>query len=160
MVSGFLTSPCDQVRMSSAVARPMRSSSKTLTSSKGSYFLRMPVRAGRLVPAEWRCCKGCGRPAGPGEGAGGRSASDLVDGARGVRAAREVDAQLLGGAVHLVVVLPHVDGHAVGGQHLHVQAEGLHLLEEHLEGLRDARVGDVLTLDDGLVHLHAARDVV
>src|SRR6266436_6358390 len=33
MVSGFLTSPWDHCRMSSAVARPMRSSSKKLTSS-------------------------------------------------------------------------------------------------------------------------------
>src|ERR1700740_2706734 len=33
MVLGFLTSPLDQVRMASAVARPIRSCSKLLTSS-------------------------------------------------------------------------------------------------------------------------------
>src|ERR1700751_6139004 len=33
MVSGFFTSPCDHCLMSSAVARPMRRSSKKLTSS-------------------------------------------------------------------------------------------------------------------------------
>src|ERR671912_3003111 len=33
MVSGFFTSPCDHCRISSAVARPMRISSKKFTSS-------------------------------------------------------------------------------------------------------------------------------
>src|SRR6478735_5132480 len=115
MVSGFLTSPCDQARMSSAVARPMRSSSKTLTSSKGSYFLRLPGAAVVAVRrTEW--CKGVRAGRRP-RGAGGRSASDLVDGARGVRTPGQVDAQLLRGAVHLVVVLAHVDRDAVGRQH-------------------------------------------
>src|ERR1700674_2919078 len=55
MVSGFLTSPLDQVRMESAVARPMRSCSKLLTSSIDSItplagaacvlFVRSPLRA-------------------------------------------------------------------------------------------------------------------
>jgi hypothetical protein len=34
------------------------------------------------------------------------------------------------------------------GQHLHVEAQRLHLLDEHLERLGDARLGDVLALDD------------
>ena len=46
------------------------------------------------------------------------------------------------------------------GQHLDVEAERLHLLDEHLERLGDAGVGDVLALDDGLVDLHAAGHVV
>ena len=36
----------------------------------------------------------------------------------------------------------------------------LHLLDEHLEALGDARLGDVLALDDGLVDLDPAEDVV
>src|SRR5690554_7663897 len=38
MVSGFFTSPCDQLRMSSAVARPMRRSPNSLTSSTVSFL--------------------------------------------------------------------------------------------------------------------------
>src|SRR6478736_1493897 len=154
MVSGFFTSPCDQARMSSAEARPIRSSSKTLTSSKGgptSFACRQNRLNGNVA-------KGAGPP--PtlhGRAAG--STSDLFD-AAGVRAPGQVDAELLRCAVDLVVVLLHVDGDAVRGEHLHVQAERLHLLEEHLEGLRDARVGDVLPLDDRLVHLDASGDVV
>src|SRR6266699_3616959 len=98
MVSGFLTSPWDHWRMSSAVARPMRSSSKKLTSST-------------LVPLS-------------------------------------------------LVAVAHLDRDAVAGEDLDVQAERLHLLDEHLEGLGDAGLGDVLALDDGLVDLHAAGDVV
>ena len=48
----------------------------------------------------------------------------------------------------------------VVGEDLDVEAEGLHLLDEHLEALGDARLGDVLALDDGLVDLHAAEHVV
>src|SRR5690606_9167384 len=39
---GLLHLTVRHARMSSAVARPIRSSSKTLTSSKLSYFLRLP----------------------------------------------------------------------------------------------------------------------
>ena len=48
----------------------------------------------------------------------------------------------------------------VGRADLDVQAERLHLLDQDLEGLGDARLGDVLALDDGLVDLHAAEHVV
>ena len=48
----------------------------------------------------------------------------------------------------------------VGGEDLDVQAEGLHLLDEHLEALGDAGLGDVLALDDRLVDLDPAEDVV
>ena len=54
----------------------------------------------------------------------------------------------------------HLDGRAVLGQHLDVEAERLHLLDEHLERLGDAGVGDVLALDDRLVDLHATGHVV
>src|SRR3712207_7536383 len=51
--------------------------------------------------------------------------------------------------------LAHLQGHAVAGEHLDVEAQRLQLLEQHLERLRDARLRDVLALDDRLVHLHA-----
>ena len=40
------------------------------------------------------------------------------------------------------------------------RAQGLQLLDEHLEGLGDAGLGHVVALDDGLVGLDAAGDVV
>src|SRR5690242_20144717 len=101
MVSGFLTSPCDHSRMSSAVARPMRSSSKKLTSSKISFFQRL--NSGYLGPYA-----GGSRPP--------ASASDLFDAAR--LAPRQVDPQLLGRPEDVLVGLAHLDRHAVLAQHL------------------------------------------
>ena len=73
----------------------------------------------------------------------------------------QVDAQVRRRPLQvLVVAVAHLDGRAVRGQHLHVEAERLELLEEHLERLGDARLGDVLALDDGLVHLHSTHHVV
>ena len=48
----------------------------------------------------------------------------------------------------------------VSADDLDVETERLHLLDEDLERLGDARLGDVLALDDGLVGLDAAEDVV
>src|SRR5438477_5437426 len=107
MVSGFLTSPCDHWRMSSAVARPMRSSSKKLTSSKIVSFVRYSALGG--------------------------SVDDVVDGHRvGTRAAGQVDAQVRRGPLEVLVVgVAHLDRRAVAGEHLDVQAQRLELLQEH-----------------------------
>src|SRR3712207_5251076 len=126
MVSGFFTSPCDHWRMSSPLARPMRNSSKKLTSSKGTPF-----------PGLGYCCLSCGRgarrPAPIGGPAGGRS--DVLD--AGGLAAGQVDAQLLRGPEHLVVGVAQLDRLPVAGEHLDVEAQRLQLLEQHLERLRD-----------------------
>src|SRR6478736_3946924 len=129
MVSGFLTSPLDHVRIESAVARPILSWSKLLTSSMGIPSAPLGLAAGVvLVAASF--------------------------------GAREVDAELLGGAEDVFVELTHLDLLTGGGEDLDVEAQGLHLLDEDLEALRDARLGDVLALDDGLVDLDPAEDVV
>src|SRR6185503_2156880 len=139
MVSGFLTSPCDHWRMSSAVARPMRSSSKTLTSSKVPTFFALKTMG--ITGCEFQ------RAAGPGQQARPiASGLDLFDRAR--LAPGQVDAKLLGGTEHVVIGIAHLDRDTVAGQHLDVQAQRLQLLEQHLERLRDARLGDVLALDD------------
>src|SRR3569833_2848523 len=78
---------------------------------------------------------------------------DLFDTAR--LTPGQVDAELLRCAEDGLVGVTHLDRHAVAGAHLDVQAQRLHLLDQHLEGLRDARLRDVLALDDGLVALHA-----
>src|SRR5438094_5574303 len=131
MVSGFLTSPFDHMRIESAVARPMRSWSKSLTSSTYSPS-----------PLETICTP----------------ALVLLVGA--ALRTGEVDAELLGGTEDVLVELPHLDLLAGRGEDLHVQTEGLHLFDEDLEGLGDAGLGDVLALDDRLVDLHAAEHVV
>src|SRR3979490_3107224 len=104
MVSGFLTSPCDQRRMSSAVARPMRSSSKVVTSSNFPSLLEKVFRQlglGRLL--------------------------DLVD-RRRFEAGGNVDAELFGGTERFVVRVAQADRRAVCREHLDVQAERLHFL--------------------------------
>src|SRR5882672_4379084 len=133
--------------MSSAVARPMRNSSKKLTSSK-------------MPPAfSGSCCESVYEH-GFGGRAGGRRArppSHLVDAHRTfVRAPGQVDAEFLCRPEHVLVGLTHLDGQAVAGEHLDVEAQGLHLLDQDLEGLRDAWLGDVLALDDRLVDLDPA----
>src|SRR3712207_3404104 len=52
MVSGFLTSPLDHMRIESAVARPIRSWSKLLTSSTG-VLLWPEGRRNRVVHCRW-----------------------------------------------------------------------------------------------------------
>src|SRR6185295_8190979 len=75
--------------------------------------------------------------------------------------AQQVDSQVRSSALQvLVVAVTHLDRGAVGRQHLDVQAQRLQLLEQHLERLRNARLGDVLALDDRLVHLDPADGVV
>src|SRR3954469_23505349 len=97
-------------------------------------------------------------PSGIRTASSGGAFSDLFDAGRLTPA--QVDAELLRRAEDLLVGLLHLDRGAVAAQDLDVETQGLHLLEEDLERLRDARVGDVLALDDGLVDLHAAGDVV
>src|SRR3954447_16044974 len=67
----------------------------------------------------------------------------------------EVDAESLGGAERVLVELADHDLGALFVDDLDIEAERLHLLDEHLEALGDARLGDVLALDDRLVDLHA-----
>src|SRR5690349_5061094 len=54
---------------------------------------------------------------------------------------REVDAELLRGAQQLVVLLPDLDLAAALGEDVDVEPEGLHLLQQHLEGLGDRGLG-------------------
>ena len=62
--------------------------------------------------------------------------------------------------VHGVLVFLQLDDVAVLVQHLDVQAQGLQLLHQHLEGLGHAGLGHVVALDDGLVGPDTAGDVV
>src|SRR4051795_9545816 len=101
MVSGFLTSPYDQRRMSSAVARPMRSSSKVVASSNFS-----PWKISEVV-FYW-----------PG--------LDLVD-VRRLEARGDVDAELLSSTEDFVVRVAQAHSRAIRREDLDVQAERLHL---------------------------------
>ena len=111
---------------------------------------------------------GLARPGGPaGRGQIVESESgDALGGAPGVLFVGtpfrpgQVDAELFGGAEDVLVELAHLDLLARGREDLDVEAEALHLLDQHLERLGDAGLGDVLALDDGLVDLHPAQHVV
>src|SRR5690606_19441703 len=72
---------------------------------------------------------------------------------------RQVDPERLGGPVGVLLQLPQLDFLA-GGEHLHRQRQALHLLDQHPEALRYSRLGDVGALDDRLVDLDTALDVV
>ena len=60
----------------------------------------------------------------------------------------------------IVLVVLELDLVAVLVEDAHIQAQGLQLLDEHLERLRHARLRDVLALDDGFVRAHTAGHVV
>src|SRR4051812_32314809 len=103
MVSGFLTSPWDQVRISSAAARPMRISSKKLTSSTDCTSLS--------------CVQKVALPGGfsAGKHRGGSSTSgsvhQFVD--RGRLVAGQVDSEVRRSSLEIVVVgVAHLDGGA------------------------------------------------
>src|SRR4051812_16808442 len=154
--------------MSSAVARPIRSSSKKLTSSKTlpafsgwcTTYLALWAAGGRLLRAVRLdpCASGprppCMKLVTPAVG----RRSHLFDAAR--LAAGQGDAQPPPGPGDGLVGLAPLDRQALAGEHLDVQAQGLHLLDEHLERLGDSRLRDVLALDDRLVDLDPAQDVV
>src|SRR5947199_2220411 len=75
-------------------------------------------------------------------------------------AAGEVDTQLFCRAEDVLVGVAHLDLLALRRQDVDVQAKRLHLFDQNLERLRYSRLGDVLALDDGLVDLHAAHDII
>ena len=151
IVSGFLTSPFDHVRIWSAVASAMDSRAESLTSSTSACFFSL-----LSATACWRVL--VGRRRGPVLGAASRRRSSSSSVPR--FGPGQVDAEGLGGAEGVLVELADLDLLARLVDDLDVQAERLHLLDEHLEALGDARLGDVLALDDGLVDLHAAEHVV
>src|SRR5690625_741220 len=151
ILSGFFTSPCDHARTSSAVASPIRSSSNALTSSTYSYFLRPVV--------VWRFTDELRRRARPSGAEGRAQPLQLVDAAR-AGTVRHVNTEFFLRPVDRIVVVTQFNLGSISRENFHVAAQGLHLLHEHLERFRNARFRDVLALDDRLVHLHAASDVV
>src|SRR6266545_7822833 len=72
----------------------------------------------------------------------------------------QVDPERFGGAERVLVELADLDLFTRFVHDPDDEAERLHLLDEHLEALGDAGLGDVLALDDGLVDLHPAEHVV
>src|ERR687883_676340 len=118
MVSGLVTSPDDQSRICLLDASPMRIASKSLMSIKLLLYVRWFSQGSCLFL---------------GFLGGGGLGRDLDVG--------EVVEQL-------VVLLAHLDLLALVGEDVDVERQGLHLLQQHLEGLGNRRLGDVLALDD------------
>src|SRR4051795_7235862 len=147
MVSGFFTSPFDHVRIWSAVASAIDSWAESFTSSTGASFFFFVLRRDLVVLRQW-----CGLE-------GGLTTTLLVFLVGAPFGPREVDAERLGRAERVLVELADLHFLARFVHHADVEAERLHLLDEHLEALGDAGLGDVLALDDGLVDLHASEHV-
>src|SRR5579884_3267543 len=133
MVSGFVTSPCDQERMVSGEA------SDSLRASKFSSFSTV------FPPVSFRSLRK-------------RSPGSLARRVLAELLAFQVDAQVereLGD-----VLLAQHDLTLVLAQDLDPQGQALELLDQYPEALRDPCFEPVVTLDDGLVGLDAAHDVV
>jgi hypothetical protein len=78
-----------------------------------------------------------------------------------VRAATQVKTQLVRAAATRIVI-DAIEGDNVSSriQSLYVQAQRLHFLHKYLEGLRDAGLRNVLTLNNGFIHLYTTDNVV
>src|SRR6478735_1419875 len=74
--------------------------------------------------------------------------------------ARQIDAQFLRSREDCVIRVTHFNCGSVRGKNFHVQAQRLHFLDQDLEGFGNARLGDVLALDDRFVDLHTTVDVI
>src|SRR5262245_51709994 len=140
------------MRICSAVASAMESWAESLTSSTGLMCV-LPLPSCFLVrpgssSSQWS------------RSSERRLASALVLFVGAALGPGQVDSERLGGAEGVLVELPDLDLFARLVDDADVEAQRLHLLDEHLEALGDTRLGDVLALHDGLVHLHAAEDVV
>src|SRR3954467_2771214 len=190
MVSGLVTSPEDQDRICLDDARPISIASKLLMSIKVSVpsLLVRSYSSSEGSPASARISSlpatGLGStgsamysslvspvvPASPSATScsSASSAAPTLAAAHAVVARRpaagahagEVDDESLGGPQQVVVLVAHLGARALLGDHVDVERQRLHLLQEHLEGLGDQRLGDVLALDDRLVGLHAPDGVV
>src|SRR5690349_18041369 len=111
MVSGFLTSPYDQERISSGEAIPIRIFENVLASAIGYYFLVLLLK-GRLVVSQ----------------------------AQGALAAARGGFDRILVRIDVVVAVAQVDLAVLLVQHRHFQAETLQLVDQNLERLRHARL--------------------
>src|SRR5215210_1457169 len=158
MVSGFVTSPRDHSRISSAETRPMEIFSSLLISMSRSKpcTLYSPLSSSSLAVAGSRASE---------ESAGPRilaltrkGVRPFVQATRGLLAA-EVDPQRTRSLVPVAPVL--ILGCSLGVvDGLYREPQRLHLLEQDLEARRYPGLWDVLSLDDRLVALDPADPVV
>src|SRR5215472_6803433 len=141
MVSGLVTSPCDQLRIFSGEARLIRMESKSAIDVPRSNGLeRYKVSscgfyATAAAPGFFQSC--FRSQLHPGSAAELRRAAVLVG----------CSGDLLAGDLQSF-------------DQLDIEAERLQLTDQHVEGLGHAGFNGGLALDDGLVDLGAAKDVV
>src|SRR5215470_8367938 len=140
------------MRICSAVASAIVSWAESLTSSTGLMSV-LPLPSCFLVRADSSSSQSS-------RSSERRLASALVLFVGAALGPGQVDAERLGGAEGVLVELPDLHLFTRLVDDADVEAQGLHLLDEHLEALGDAGLGDVLALDDGLVDLHASEHVV
>src|SRR5580704_10245940 len=169
MVSGLVTSPCDQLRIFSGDARLMRIASKSAIVfcisnglERNKVFLRflLSERQYRVPSCEYRAnCKPC--PA-------NFESSNFAE--RSCQSFSNVQAQVARADLNHSVLATR-DSELIrcragrglflpGLDQLHIQAERLQFADQHVERLRHARLHGSFALDDGFVNLGAAVYVV
>src|SRR5207302_6212468 len=166
MVSGLVTSPCDQLRIFSGEARLIRMASKSAIGfprSKGleryKVFLRFLLSTAVPNPEYSVPGKNCGlgstepESAGPAELYSSQSQSLSPWPSTGPHWVPGPGNGLIRGCRRRRLLLGRLD-------QLYIQAERLQLANQHVEGLGDAGLHGGFRLHDGLVNLGAAIDVV
>src|SRR5579883_935752 len=159
MVSGLVTSPCDQLRIFSGEARLIRMLSKSvIVWPRSNGFERYKVSSllvlatGALFP----CCGPANRPS--------LTAFFVPDGAKGGHIRR----QLFGASGERRIVRRRNASigrdwsryFLFGLDQFHIEAERLQLANQNVEGFRHARFNGGFALHNGLVNLRTAIDVV
>src|ERR1043165_7514024 len=137
MVSGFVTSPCDQERIFSGDARLMRIASKSVVReprvSKLGLMYQFTIS----------------------------TSNQLTRATRDLKVAGYIRSRLSQHGFTLVCCwCLRLHDLLLRLHQLHVQAQRLELADEHVERLRQARLERRVALDDRFVDLRAARDVV
>ena len=155
MVSGLVTSPCDQLRIFSGEARLMRMASKSaigFPSQMDSNGTKLSSYPAGLAVANCRSRGPCAAAGGsrfaidsPGAASCGSSGGSYPD--------PQIDQSAATGAGDNGLPLVRLD-------QLHIQAQRLQLANQHVERLRHTRLDGRFALDDGLVNLGAAINVI
>src|SRR5215470_5146226 len=142
MVSGLVTSPCDQLRIFSGDARLIRMESKSVIEVPRSNGLeRYKVCPPTAFTPPWRLPVLFGY-------------AFCLSSRPEAHRNWTIGKNLVGSRCHLLAAAFNTL------DQLHIETERLQLADQNVEGLRDARFNGGLTFHNGLINLGAAKDVV
>src|SRR5919204_1427113 len=151
MVSGFVTSPCDQLRIFSGEARLMRIESKSASALAKSKGLERYKVSSIYFSGQWSVLSGQLRPM-PFKGLGRQLITSKLAFIRSRYAGTRRNALVRRRAMRLPLTFGGLD-------QFHIQAQRLQLAHQHVKRLWHAGLDGSFALDDGLVNLGAAVNV-